>query len=141
MPTKVLNLDRLRAKLRALAPATKAEIMPALIAGAADIVATQKSLAPVRTGTLRNSIHATPEVENLRVLIEAGGERTTKAVRNGVDASYDYALGVEFGTKDTKAEAFFYPGYRANKKKVKSRAVRAVNKAAKKVAAGASGGT
>lgn len=61
-----------------------------------------------------------------------------------------YAHLVEFGTAPhvnkgkfagtqhpgTSARPFFYPGYRAHKKRVKARITRAVNRAAKKVAAG-----
>lgn len=61
-----------------------------------------------------------------------------------------YAHLVEFGTAPhtnggrfagsqhpgTAAQPFFYPGYRAHKKRVKSRVSRAITKAAKKVASG-----
>lgn len=75
---------------------------------------------------------------DLSVTISAGNE------------SVRYAHLVEFGTKPhpqggmfkgtqhpgTPAQPFFFPGYRANKRKVKSRMSRAINRAAKKVAAG-----
>jgi len=61
-----------------------------------------------------------------------------------------YAHMVEFGTAPhtnggkfagtshpgTAAQPFFYPGYRAHKKRVKAKVTRAINRAAKKVAAG-----
>lgn len=66
-----------------------------------------------------------------------------------------YAHLVEFGTKPhvnggkfkgtqnpgTAAQPFFYPGYRANKKRVKARIARAINRAAKSVAAGGGNGS
>lgn len=132
----VEGLDRLRRKLLALPKRAKTEMAAALRQSADEITALQRNLAPVEDGTLRSSIESTVSNEGLRVTISAGGPATTKPVREGADAEYDYALGIEFGTENMPAKPFFFPGYRAVRKRVKSRMSRAVNKAAKAVAGG-----
>lgn len=154
MATKVLGLDRLRRKLARFPAVVEAEIRLAMEASANEIVAMAKSLAPKESGTLANSIAWTygdapkgaivlgkvkqGRAGNLRITVYAGGP----------DAFY--ARMVEFGTAPhlnggrfagsqnpgSAAQPFFYPAYRANKKSAKSRISRAINKAAKKVAAG-----
>ena len=66
--------------------------------------------------------------------MSAGGPSTTKAARGG-QGSYDYALGVEFGTSDTPKSPFFFTAYRIGAKRHRSRVTRAANKAHKRIAA------
>lgn len=154
MATRILGLDRLKKKLRRFPEAVEAEIKAALEQSANEIVALAKSLAPSDSGTLRNSIAWTygdapqgaivlgkvraSNSGNLRITVYAGGP----------DAYY--ARFIEWGTAPhlnggrfagsqnpgTAAQPFFFPAFRANRKRAKSRITRAVNKAAKKVAAG-----
>lgn len=133
---KIERLDRFKRKLRMLSPATKAEIAVAIQKSADEITDLQKRLAPVLSGNLKGSIGNRPVegTENLAVELHAGGAATTKPVRNGASATYDYALADEFGTSDTAAQPFFYPGFRLGKKRAKSRIARAATKAAKKAA-------
>lgn len=130
----VRNKDKLARKFKALAPAAAQALAEANHRSADEMVATAKGFAPVISGTLQNSIRAEPagtETGAWRVL--AGGPSTTKPARNG-HGSYDYALGVEFGTSDTTQVPFFFPAYRLVRRRHKGRATRAVNKANKKVA-------
>lgn len=107
----------------------------ALEQSADQVVMTQKALAPVGdTGALKASIRRSGAQKvngGLSVAIEAGGPTTTKPVRDGQSATYDYALGQEFGTSDASAQPFFYPGYRGNKKRVKAKVSRTTRKAIK----------
>jgi hypothetical protein len=130
----VRNKDKLARKFKALAPEAAKALADVNEQSANDMVATAKGFVPVKTGTLQNSIRAEPagtETGAWRVL--AGGPTTTKAARSGQGA-YDYALGVEFSTSDTRAQPFFYPAFRLTARRHKGRATRAVNKANKKVA-------
>ena len=43
----------------------------------------------------------------------AGGDDTTKELRQGAGVDYDYALATEYGTTKEAAEPFFYPTYHA----------------------------
>ena len=163
MATKVLGLASLRKKVRQMPEAAKAEIVAAMEAGAAEVVALAKSLAPVDDGDLRESIGWTwgdpPKgaivIAKSRPMRSAGDMRIT--IYAGNDKAF-YARWVEFGTAPhsveegadrsskrkraggrmhpgARATPFFFPAYRATRKRLKSRVSRAITKAAKKVAA------
>lgn len=154
MATKVLGLDRLRRKLKALPEAAKAEIAKAMEQSAGEIVKLARSLAPVDDGDLQRSIGWTwgqaPEGAMVlgKVRQSNPGNLVITVYAGGGDAFY--ARFVEFGTAPhtnegrfagsehpgTSAQPFFYPAYRATRKRAKGRVTRAVNKAAKRVAAG-----
>jgi hypothetical protein len=130
----VRNREKLIKKFNALAPEAARALAAVNEQSANDMVATAQGFVPVRSGTLRNSIRAEPagtETGAWRVL--AGGPSTTKPARSG-HGSYDYALGVEFGTSDTTQVPFFFSSYRLMAKRHRGRATRAVNRANKKVA-------
>ena len=132
---KVSNKDKLARKLKQLAPAVQAAITDANAATAHEMAATARGLVPIRTGTLRNSITAGPAgTATGAYRVSAGGPATTKAARGG-QGSYDYALGVEFGTSDTQKRPFFFTAYRVGARRHRSRVTRAANKAMKQVAA------
>lgn len=152
---KILNLARLERKIRRLPDAAKAEIKAAMEAGAEDIVALARSLAPEEDGDLRKSIGWTwgtaprGSISLGQLIGSALGKELTITVYAGDDTAF-YARWVEFGTKPhenegrfagtkhpgTAAHPFFYPSYRANKKGVKARIRRAARAAGRKVAAG-----
>ena len=138
MGSHIIGLRSLEAKLKALGPATRKEIRAVIQKSADEMVALAKSLAPVDSGALRDTIHSEPGRHDLAIVVMAGGEATTKAARAG-EGSYDYSVGVEHGTVDTPEQSFFWPSYRAVKKRANSRSKRAVKKAAK--AAIAAGGS
>ncbi len=156
MATKVQGLDRLRRKLKALPDAARKEIAKAMEQSANEIVVLAKSLAPVESGDLQMSIGwswgdapkgsmvlGTVKTEgkgagNLRITVFAGGGEAF------------YARFIEFGTAPhvnqgrfagsqhpgTAAQPFFYPAYRATRRRAKGRVSRAITKSAKRVAAG-----
>jgi len=106
---KVLNRDRLRAKLRALSPDIKKHIQPAMEKGAGDIVAMARNLVPVgRSRALLNSIDwswgAAPRGSiSVSSGLIAGGLADLKSnllitVYAGNEVAY-YARWVEFGTQ------------------------------------------
>lgn len=68
--------------------------------------------APVATGKLRDSVRVRRGRHTLELVVEAGGEITTREVRRGSGVPYDYAMGVEFGNERVPARPFFYPTYR-----------------------------
>lgn len=123
----------------------------ALETGAQQVVATAKRLVPKDSGDLERSIGYTfgnyaPENSNVRgVTSGGGGDPDLSVTIHAGDAKAFYAAFVEFGTsphdnggkfKGTKhpgstPSPFFFPAYRANKKSVKARVTRAMNKAIK----------
>lgn len=129
------GLARLNRKLtRAIPERAKAAAKVAMEASANEIVAKMKSFAPVDTGDLQMSIswcwgnapkgsriiaQGAPDKNGLRITIYAGGPDTF------------YSWFQEFGTQFAAAQPFFYPVWRANKKRAQSRVSRAINKALK----------
>ncbi len=137
---KVIGLPKLRKKLEALVAVGRDEIRRAMETSADEIVALAKNLVPVDKGDLKDSIGWTwgkaPK----------GAMTLGKVQTNEVDSGFTitifagnseayYARWVEFGTQKMAAQPYFYPSYRALRRRSKSRVTRAVTKAIKKVAA------
>lgn len=156
MPTKIQGLDRLNKKLRRLPDAARAEIAKAMEQSAAEVVALAQSLVPVDGGDLRDSIGWTwGDAPNGSMTLGTvrskgrGAGNMVVTIYAGDDKAW-YARFVEFGTSPhvnggrfagsnnpgTAAQPFFYPAYRAVRKRVKGRVTRAITKSAKRVAAG-----
>lgn len=143
---KIIGLAKLHRKLQRMPEAAKAQIKTAMEKSADEIVAMARNLAPVDSGALRDSIGwswgkapqgamtlgkvaAASLAGDLTITIYAG----TRDKKLG-DADAFYVRWVEFGTKKMDAQPFFFPSYRANKKRARSNIRRAVTKAAKEVA-------
>lgn len=125
------GLDDLERRIKAMPLAARDEIGKALDASATEIAGAAQLLAPAEDGDLRASIRTGQGEHDLSRTIEAGGPTTTRPVREGVSATYDYALGTEWGTADTRAQPYFFPAWRLGRKRAKGRIARAVRKAAK----------
>ncbi len=145
MATKVSGLGELRKKIAALPEAMRAEIRAALEKGADEMVAMAKRLCPVDSGALRDSIGWTwGEPPKGSVVLASGsterGETITiyagSSDKTMGPADAFYARWVEFGTVNMRAQPFFFPSWRALRKRIKSRNTRAVSAVMKKVAAG-----
>jgi len=54
-----------------------------------------KAAAPVRSGKLRDSVKVRRRKNELDLEITAGGDDTTKELRQGSGAAYDYALATD----------------------------------------------
>jgi HK97 gp10 family phage protein len=128
---KFTKKERLFARLREVVPNVDKELTEANEKTAIGMVAMAKRLAPRDDGDLQNSIIYFPGRRPTSFVITAGGALTTRPVREGADASYDYALGQEYGTSKMPANPFFWPSFRALRKGMKSRAGRALRKAIK----------
>lgn len=151
---KTQRLGALLKKMAALPEAARKEIGQALEQGGQEIMAAQKRLAPKRTGALARSIAMTKGGANLPKYAAFGSAGNAAndlsiAISAG-NAGVRYAHLVEFGTAPhiagglfegaqhpgAKPHAFFYPAYRAYKRRVKGRVTRAAKKSARSVAAG-----
>jgi HK97 gp10 family phage protein len=67
------------------------------------------------TGKLRASVEVRRGRGTLSLVVTAGGDDTTKEVRQGSGQPYDYAMGVEFGNEHAPAQPFFYSTYAERK--------------------------
>jgi len=159
MATELIGREKVLAKLKAMPAAARTAIKGALKANSDQIVAMQKRLVPVDSGDIRDSIRA--EWGDVKLASSAnlasggGGALTIKGdpdltvtIVAGDEKAF-YARFVEFGTSPhdqggwaegtkhpgTTPRPFFYGPWRAMRKKSKSSVSRAINKAAKQVAA------
>jgi HK97 gp10 family phage protein len=83
------------------------------------------------TGDLAASCVAVPTKDPLAYIVQAGGDLTTKEVREGSGVEYDYAEAFEFGTSRQHAKPFFWPTYRAKREGIEQAIEAAVEKAFK----------
>jgi HK97 gp10 family phage protein len=144
---RILGRDRMRKVLKALPKTVRAELRRGILEAAEKVADDQRSLAPVRTGALRDSIKVTPGDENLPLYASLKSRRTEKdpelsAIITAGNTKVRYAHLVEFGTAPhinqgefpgtsnpgAPAEPFFYPAFRAGKRKAQA----TINKAARK---------
>lgn len=132
----ILGRDLLRKTLERLPVAIKQDLQVALTAEANALAGLMRARVPVKDGTLRASIRVEPRKQSglIGALIKAGGPTTTKPVRKGQSATYDYAMAQELGTQEVLAQPFFFPSYRQKKTSIKRRASKAVKDAVAKVA-------
>nr|WP_043062438.1 HK97-gp10 family putative phage morphogenesis protein [Brucella anthropi]KIU68587.1 HK97 family phage protein [Brucella anthropi] len=140
MRSRIIGLEKLQKKLNAMPKLVKQEIRKALEQSAEEIVSLAKSLVPVDKGDLRDSIGWTyGDVPKGSISLgsvkasELTGDLTITVYAGNSQAFY--ARWQEFGTQKMQAQPFFYPAYRALRRRAKGRVTRATNKAAKKVAA------
>lgn len=117
----------------------KNEIRKALESAADEIVGMAQRLVPVDKGDLRDSIgwtwgKAPKGALTLGKVAESSlaGDLTITIYAGNSEAFY--ARFVEFGTQKMPAQPYFYPAYRATKKRAKGRVRRSITKAAKQVA-------
>lgn len=156
MATKIQGLDKLRRKLAEIPAEAVAAARDAVVQGAEEVAALQKTLSPVDDGDLRDSIHVTRPGESTPPYAQSSGSRQAReneAIVTAGNSAVRYAHLVEFGSAPhvnagqyagtqnpgTSAQPFFFPGYRALRRRVRSRITRNINKAVK--AAAKKGGT
>jgi hypothetical protein len=129
---KVTGREKLKRKLAALPPRVRDQMRRDIQVSAEELVGLQRRLAPVVTGHLRDSLkwkwHRGEDEA-------AGSEIAAKVFSDDFKARF-----VEFGTAahgehpGTASRPFFFPAYRALRKKIKSRIARGTSKALKEVA-------
>lgn len=116
---KVEGLARLKARFAKIPKEMKVKVRAAIEESADELVAFQKRLVPVDQGDLRDSIQKRDGRHELSVEVTAGDDKAF------------YASFVEFGTVRTPAQPYFFPAYRASRKRIKGRISRAVKKVVK----------
>jgi HK97 gp10 family phage protein len=86
---------------------------------------------PAETGNLEASCTVVPGADDLEWVVQAGGELTTKEVREGSGVAYDYAEAFEFGSSRQHARPFFWPTYREKREQIKQAIAAGVEKVLK----------
>jgi HK97 gp10 family phage protein len=129
-----------RRRLQNVVPQVSAAVRPILIKSADELVALMKRLCPVEDGDLRDSIGwAWGDAPRGAVVIDklsGRGRGRDRIVIYAGNATAYYARWVEFGTRKSKAHPFFFPAYRALKRRIRSRISRATRKALREIGSG-----
>ena len=132
----VKGLKSLNQKLKKLPKAAEDAARAAIAKSADEIVAMMKRLVPVDQGRLRDSIGWAwgDAPKGRKAFGRTDGPANLRATIYAGDNKAFYATMVEFGTMKMRAHPYFFPAYRANAKRAKSRIKRAITKSAKAAA-------
>lgn len=134
--------DRARAKSKflKLSPTIRRHVTEALRENAEELTEAIRRRVPVDDGDLRDSVQWAKGLPKGKLsdgsVREAGAQADLSVRVVAGDKRSFYAPFVEFGSRDTPAQPFFFPTYRALKRKLKARLSRAVGKAVKEVQGG-----
>lgn len=133
----VKGLDSLNRKLAKLPQVSKDRIREALAQSAREITNLMENLAPEDSGLLKGSIGwtwgAPPRGAVTLGTVERGD--LTLTIYAGDEDAY-YIRFLEFGTLKMAAQPFFYPAFRALRRRAKTRIARQVSRGLKQVANG-----
>lgn len=128
------GLKRFQERMNAIPQAVRDGVKPALVKSADEMAAAMKALAPEDTGDLKRSINVTGPGQRTPPYSQPGGSKmvpeNAAAVTVG-DSDTRYPHLVEYGTNDTHAQPFFWPGFRTTQKRATNRIKRAMAKAVK----------
>jgi HK97 gp10 family phage protein len=130
MPTDS-GLAKTLAAMRRAKEAARAAVMPELEQAGRDIAITMRVLAPRDTGALEDNIEVTYPGQSTPPYSQPGGSRTAKdseVLITAGNADVRYPHLVEYGTSDTEAQPFFWPGWRLHRKKTRDRIARRFRK-------------
>lgn len=117
---KVEGLARLKRRFAKLPQRMKTEVRLSLEKSADELVEFQKRLAPDDPRT------AAPDLKSSIRKRDGRHELSVEVFTDDFKAAW-----LEFGTVNMSARPYFFPAYRASKKRIKSRTSRAVKKAVK----------
>lgn len=135
--TRVVGVQKLNRKLGKIPAAVREEVRTAMVRSAREIADLAEVLVPQDTGRLAGSIGWTwgeaPRGALSLGKVATGGDMTITVYAGDREAFY--ARWVEFGTVEVAAQPFFFPAYRALRKRSKSRIRRAWTRGIKKAAA------
>lgn len=142
----VEGLSKLNARLKRIPMKAKAAARDMVVKSGHELAAMQRGLVAVDKGDTRDSIAVTPPGGTTPPYSQPGGSRTAgplEAIVTAGNTKVRTAHLVEYGTAPhinggwaagtqhpgTKAQPFFWPAYRALRKRFKSRNTRAISKA------------
>lgn len=129
------GISRLERRLKAIPAQVKEAAVPALLKQGQAMAGTMRTLVPVKTGDLRDSIEVTPPDQQTPPFSQPGGRTIVPALSVAITAGNEdvrYAHLVEYGTVKTHAHPYFWPAVRLNNKRAKRAIKSAVGRAVKK---------
>lgn len=126
------GLSRFQRRMNAIPKEVRQAVKPAIVKSAEETATAMRALAPVDTGALRDSIAVTGPGQATPPYSQPGGSFTVPENAAAITAGNTevrYAHLAEYGTKDTEAQAYFWPGFRLHRKRSLNRIKRAISKA------------
>ena len=130
-PLNAATLRRLRKRFDLVPDQMKDAARKAINETAEAMVTEMRRAIDSRHGNLAASVQSkdvSPE-HAIRVRITAGGPMTTRKVREGSEATYDYARAIEYGTQKAPPEPFFRPTRDRHVKRLRFRLRASIKKA------------
>lgn len=118
MGVTIKGLGSLKAKLNKLDPLTRAAVTRGVQLAAVKVEGDAKTIAPVDTGALRDSI-------------TTSGKSTATGAEASIGSSLEYAPFIELGTSRMQAQPYLHPALQKNKKKAKTIIITEIVKAHK----------
>lgn len=134
MGSEAAALAKFQRRMRAIPEAARRAVGPALVKGAQEIADLAEALAPEDTGDLKNSIMVTGPGGRTPPYSQPGGSAVMTEMQAAVtvgssDVRYPHL--VEYGTEHAPAQPFFWPAFRARRKRATDRVKRAIRAAIK----------
>lgn len=135
------GLSKFQKRMRAIPKDVREGVKPTLIKQANDMARTMRSLAPVDSGDLRDSIAVTAPGESTPPYSQPGGSATVGSNQAAVtvgntDVRYahlvEYGHGNGFGGSTVPPHPFFWPAVRMHQKKASQAIKRAITRSIKK---------
>lgn len=130
------GLSRFQRRMNLIPVKVREAVQPALLQGAHEIADAMESLAPEKTGDLKNSITVTGPGGATPPYSQPGGAMVVPSNAAAItvgSTDVRYAHLVEFGTKNAPAQPFFWPAFRLTRKRAAARVKRAISKAIREV--------
>ena len=129
------GLARLQKRLAAIPENVREAVQPALNKQAEAMATTMRTLVPVDSGDLKDSITVTQAGQSTPPYSQPGGsmvvpENAAAVTVGNKDVRYGHL--VEYGTMKAPAHEFFWPSVRLNNKKAKRAIKSAIGRAVKK---------
>lgn len=123
------SAKRLARRLAKIPLDVRAAAATEALLGALALSEAMKQVVPVRTGKTKGTIRVERGRRGDRFYVRAGGPATK-------DGTFDTATASEWGTQKERADPWFYPTWRRNRKQIKAGLEREIKKAAAKFNAG-----
>lgn len=127
------SVARLRRRLARVPIEVRAAAAAQAAIEANNLTIAMRSAAPKDDGTLAASVRMEVGKSGDQFIVKAGGAATTRPVREGATAQYDYSLASEWGREGQPARGWFYPTYRFRRKKIRRNIEQAALAAARKL--------
>lgn len=128
------GLSRFQKRMKAIPKEVRRAVEPALMKGAEEMASAMWALAPEDTGDLEGSIEVTGPGKATPAYSQPGGayvvpENAVAISVGNTDVRYPHLI--EYGTQNSPAQPFFWPGFRLMRNRAANRVKRAMSKAIK----------